>query len=369
MSEEEARSTLYCAGQNRAYKIFVVGNIERNKTIQFHPMCHEFIDLKNKLEVSERSEELARELIDIVEQKDIDLLVPVSIVCMTVVERHRDLISPHVKIAPIPSKESIELLDDKRNFYQFCLKNDLSHPNSIFAETDIEIDPENPGVDYPLLIKPILGAGGFSTLVFVEDRKAMQDFLKRPDAERTKYFPALLQEYFEGEDIDLNVFSVDGHVVASSVMKTDFYERDRELSFTSFVENPDVDKLGRTLCELGRYTGPANIDMRIRKSDGKLMLIEINPRYWARVPASLMDGMNFVDIGIRVGLGEKVAVSSRCGRGTWISSFGLLLKAIIRDRRLSYLGYLTRISFDQVKLVLFNRRFMKFANRQLAKES
>ncbi len=365
MSEEEARTTLYCAGLNEEYEFYVVGNIERNQTIQYHPYCKKFINLKNKLELETDTQALVDELIDIIRNESIDILLPVSIACLLIVDRHKPQLQQEVTITPFPSKESVDLLDHKYNFYLFCKEHDIAHPESVCVNTSAEIDASAPGVSYPLLIKPVLGAGGFDTLVFVRTEQEMEAFLQRPIDKREGYFPALLQEYFDGQDIDFNGFSVDGKVLASSVMKTDFYENNPELNFTYFVHDDDVTRLGNKILEAGKYSGPTNIDMRIRASDGKLMLIEVNPRYWARVHVSLMDGMNFLDIGIKATLGEAYESYSYCPRRRWVSSPSALIKAIVKDFQFRYIKDLVFLSWQQIRFLAFNRKFMAQATRLL----
>jgi len=367
MSEEEARTTLYCAGLAGDYEFYVVGNIEKNQTIQFHPYCKKFINLRNELELSENTQPLVNELIEIINNESIDLLLPVSITCMMVIDKHMDQVLQHVKITAITNKTCVDLLDHKLHFYQFCKENDIAHPESKYIEKSEDIRADNPGIDYPLLIKPVLGAGGFNTLVFVKNQKEMDEFLQKPADKKEGYFPALLQEYFEGEDIDFNGFSINGDVIASSVMKTDFYDKDPDLYFTYFVENNDVLELGNKILRVSKYSGPTNIDMRIRASDGKLMLIELNPRYWARVDVSLMDGMNFLEIGIKAALGEKVRSVSRCPRKRWISSFTMLARAIVLYRDLNYIKYFFYISFAQTRASIFNKLFRLKAKYKLRK--
>lgn len=366
MSEEEARTTLYCAGLTGEYEFYVVGNIERNETIQHHPMCKKFIPLKNRLAYDDNSQAVADELIEIIKSEKIDILLPVSITCLLVVDRHHEQIKQHALITPCPTKESVDLLDNKYNFYLFCKENNIAHPDSVLVNSAGEIDADNPGVPFPFLIKPILGAGGFNTLVFIKTREELDAFLARPDDKKNGYFPALLQEFFEGEDIDFNGFSVDGKVLASSVMRTQFYDKDPELNFTDFVEDHAVIELGNRILEKSGYSGPTNIDMRIRESDGKLMLIEVNPRYWARVHVSLMDGMNFLDIGIKATLGEPFSAKSRCSRLKWVSSFSPLIKAIVKNHDFGYVKYIFSISMAQIRHMLYMRRFWRIVKKKQA---
>lgn len=367
MSESEARTTLYCAGYSGEYEFYVVGNLARNQTIQFHPMCTKFIDLRNELKYSNHSQELVDELMEIVRSEKIDVLLPVSIACAMIIDDHLDYVQEHVRVTPFPSKKSMDVLDNKYHFYQFCTEQGIAHPESCYVEQYEQIDAMVPGVNYPLLIKPVLGAGGFDTLVYVENQDSMEQFLQRPAAKKSGYFPALLQEYFEGEDIDFNGFANNGEVLASSVMRTDYNKKNKELSVTYFVEDKSVLELGKKMLEATNYSGPANIDLRIRQSDGKLMAIEVNPRYWARVNVSLMDGMNFLDVAIKSALGQPVESVSRTSSKKWLTSLSPLFKTLIVDRDVSTLKYFLTISAEQIKYWVYQRRFYAHASRMLGK--
>jgi len=366
MSEEEARTTLYCTGLEGNYEIFVVGNINKNQTIQYHPMCKEFINLKTSLTTENTTKDLCDEILNIIKEKSIDILFPISNKCLAFTDTFKSELEKHVLITPFPTKESIDELDNKYNFYLFCQKHNIAHPNSVLAKTCADLTKENITIEFPVLVKPILGAGGINTLVLLNNWQEMNDFINKPKKETKKYFPALIQECFEGEDIDFNGFSINGKVLASSVMTTEFYGKNNELFFTDFVDNKQVIELGEKILKESAYSGPTNIDMRIRKSDGKLMLIEVNPRYWARVQVSLMDNMNFLDIAIRATLGEEIRAYSTCPRTRWVSSFSPLLKLIFKERKIFLIKNIFLISKIQLSFLIFNKRFLKRANKLIS---
>jgi biotin carboxylase len=186
------------------------------------------------------------------------------------------------------------------------------------------------------MVKPVLGAGG-SGLAVVEDAAALERHLESLTGERVGDLPALAQEYFDGTDIDFNGFAREGRVVVSSVMRTSFYagdglEEGDKVDLTDFVHHEGIDELGRRIVASSGYSGPLNIDMRIRDSDGRIELIEVNPRWWARTVCSLIEGVNYVDAAIRSTLEADYEASSRVGRQQWISSFVPVIKGALFGR-------------------------------------
>jgi hypothetical protein len=53
-----------------------------------------------------------------------------------------------------------------------------------------------------------------------------------------------------------------------------------------------------------KWNGIANLDMRIRASDGALVLLEMNPRVWATIYGSFRAGVDF--IGLNAGLSNPL---------------------------------------------------------------
>ena len=71
-----------------------------------------------------------------------------------------------------------------------------------------------------------------------------------------------------------------------------------------------------------QWNGVANIDLR-ETADRQIHVIEINPRYWGSLSASIYAGVNFPYLAILDCIGESFAVpnydpSSFFGLGNWI---------------------------------------------------
>lgn len=99
-----------------------------------------------------------------------------------------------------------------------------------------------------------------------------------------------LQEYLPGQDINCNVFCLNGRVLHSTVQESPekpagSYFRNDDLIFT---HSEEVLALIKPVLKMLNCPGLACLDLRREKESGRLYLLEINARVWASVIASLV---------------------------------------------------------------------------------
>jgi predicted ATP-grasp superfamily ATP-dependent carboligase len=219
------------------------------------------------------------------------------------------------------------------------------------------------------MLKPPMGAGG-DGLEVIATLDALRDRFERPGPEGAPELPTLVQEYFDGEDIDFNAFVLGGDCRASSVMWTRFHERSPRFSITEFAEHEEARRLAERLLGEVAFNGPVNIDMRIRADDGSVQFIEVNPRFWARTPQALVDGINFIESGIRAAVGNPSVQSSSGSRVPWPSSLVRPVVAFLRYRDPALLQMLLRLSSIQIRYLTYTQLYLAYAKvrSRLARE-
>jgi len=341
--------------------VLVAGNLNRNKLFQHHPMCKKFIALKNTLRHSDNDDDLVEEIIEIIKRENIDVLLPSSFDCIRLVSYNRDKFKLHCDVMPTPDLATILELDDKYKFYLFCKKNNIPHPPSLLLEKVEDLNPDDSiPLNFPVILKPVLGSGEEGLEIF-KSKSDMDNYFKTKPDKASAALPALVQELFDGEDIDFNGFAVNGEIKAWSVMRTIFYNGKNPFRLTDYIEYDEVKKLGMEIVKNSNFSGPLNIDMRISKEDGRVYLIEVNPRFWARGHTSLMDGVNYVDVGIRTASDDTYCVTSRKSGKQWVSSLGPLLSSAFIYWDKTCWRYLKNLSKEQIEYVLFTKYFLTTA--------
>lgn len=352
LSEAEAKTILYsaCAGGHR---VVAAGNVDRNPNLRFHPKLERFVPLNEPLSFDARSDALIDEILEIVRRERIDVLLPSSFDCIRICSAYRERIEAEVSVVPTPDLETVAELDDKGRFFEFCRRTGLAHPDSWLLDDLEELRAGAfDGLPFPVIAKPTLGAGGEGLTVLRSASELSAHFLEG-DAPGAATLPVLLQDYFEGEDIDFNGFAVDGVLSAGSVMRTRFYEGKPAYTITDFIQNDDVFALGEGIVRAARYSGPLNIDMRIRADDGTVQLIEVNPRFWARVMYSLIDGINFIDLAIRSATDRTVRKNSDATGAQWPSDLSAALFAAFRHGDAMSWQCVRSISAIQLRYIAF----------------
>jgi len=187
---------------------------------------------------------------------------------------------------PLPDLNTFRTLRHKGAFARFAERRALAHPATVVVRRAEDADEFR--MPLPLIVKPAQGEGG-RLVERVDDRAALRAAVAR--TLRAQRGAAIVQRVVDGEDIDLSVLADRGRVVAWTIQQRN------ERGAVYFREHDRVLELGRRLCELAGHHGVAHIDMRL-DAEGKPVLIECNPRFWASACDSARAGVNFLERGL-----------------------------------------------------------------------
>ena len=232
--------------------------------------------------------------------------------CLNFVRSMGEISRKYVFLA---SRQSVETLVDKEQFYLSLMHAKLPHPDTYFpSECDLSEIERN--LDYPVLVKPAVSQM-FSRIFILKsfvakDRKELDKYLGLASDHR---IPVMVQQIIPGPPT--NVYGIAGYVDRNSELKGVFaYRRIRDwpLGFgcSSLIESVPVSSVGEAkeialeyLRSL-KYTGLFEAEFKKDGRDGTFKLIEINARSWWQNRFATVCGVNLVLIAYMDAIGRRI---------------------------------------------------------------
>ncbi|MDB5821791.1 MAG: ATP-grasp protein [Herminiimonas sp.] len=211
------------------------------------------------------------------------LLVPAD--CEGIHLLHRTAARLIVGGIPYPAPATLDMLNDKWSFYQFCIANGLRTPETIFIgdKGDLNFDEAASRLGLPFILKPTNQAGGEGVHIIYDEIYYLSQILNNANYQ---FSPLVAQRFVPGADGGLSVFSLRGQLCALAIQK---YVR----GGVRFVENEYLEKIAADICRLCEFHGVMNLDVRM-EDGGEVYFTEANPRFWATTFAAVWAGLNFV---------------------------------------------------------------------------
>ena len=281
----QALSVIGCLGEMRNVKIFV---LSKNKyaPIRFSRYTKRFIYIKDKNTKEERLDSI----IDTIKKTNIDVLLPVDVNTIRLISEYKGKFSNLTSIAPIPDIESIDIANDKWLLALWLNENNISHPTTILYKPDTDPDKTISSILFPVLIKPRDGYSGKGIKKF-ENASELESFY-RVDLHSEKF---IVQSFIKGYDIDCSVLCSGGRILAHTIQKSLMFE---SYGFSSpsaieFLNHDKIYNIAKEVVERFNWSGVIHIDLRYDQTDQQIKIIELNPRFWGSVSASMFAGVNF----------------------------------------------------------------------------
>ncbi len=244
------------------------------------------------------------------------------------IARNRKRFEPAIRLAA-PLAESIDLVSPKQRLAKLADEVGLEAPGWWRPETEAALAELAPTLDYPLIIKPVDGAGGRG-VSRVDNADAL---IQRAD-ELGFDPPPLIQECVDGEDYCVAVLARKGALKAIMAYHnvTTF---PREAGAGAVRETVDAEPFRETAEELVAATGwdgVAQLDFRWSgKRRDKPQLIEVNARFWAGIFHSVESGVDFPWLLYRQTIGEDIDIEDDADIGATTKTTGAWLLAAIED--------------------------------------
>lgn len=240
-------------------------------------------------------EAMVEALLDGVRSRAVDLVVPVSDAALVPVSEARERFEPHTALA-VADRAALAAARDKLATLETASRLAVPTPRSALVTTALEARREAAHLGWPVVLKPqrslvtdgsgsvelkVAYAGGFASL---------ERHMRRLEG----LCPVLLQEYYVGEAVGVELLAHEGRPLAAFQ-----HRRLREVPITggasSFRESVPLDPVlydhATRLLEEMSWTGLAMVEFKIGEDGPRLM--EINGRIWGSLPLAIKSGMDF----------------------------------------------------------------------------
>jgi len=230
-----------------------------------------------------------------VRQRGIQLVIPVLEESLLVLDRRRDELEQHARLAAATS-DALHAVMDKRRNLMLARKIGIACPDQFEMNAIEQLPQLIAEIGFPMVLKPPgsphdprLPSFPFKVL-YANNESQLRDYLDRYCADGV--FP-MFQKYVTGQSRNLCCFAVDGEIVA-------IHEHLSHRSLKGHgvlreVVNPTpegVDGARKMLREL-RWDGVAQFSFFLDPDSQQLRYMETNGRFWSSVAGSIHAGWDF----------------------------------------------------------------------------
>jgi predicted ATP-grasp superfamily ATP-dependent carboligase len=252
---------------------------------------------------SAKQNEYLKFLIEYIQQNKIDVLLPMSDDTAKIISKYKSDLLKIVKFI-IPNYDVFIKGYNKGSLMTVCERNNFPHPQTIKLSQDNINNIDNK--IFPALIKPNItcGARGL-TLV-----NSMEEFELNYPKVKAQYGKCTLQEFIQPGGTQVKVQLLVGEnnelLFSSVIYKYRWYPEKAGSSCCAVsIRNDEIVDICYNLMKSLGWQGFADFDTIEDPKDGKLKIMELNPRVPACVKASIKSGIDWGTIIVDESLGNK----------------------------------------------------------------
>ena len=227
---------------------------------------------------------------------DYDLVIPVTERSLVPISSHRDLFG-HVRIA-MSSAASLELVLDKEQTMALAERVGVPVPGGVTVSSREELIGHLLAVSYPVVLKPTRSIGtkdGGSSQLKVS--YAFDEIGLLAGCEHAlKFGPVLLQEYFRGKGVGIELIAQQGKV-AYAFQHLRLHEVPLTGGGSSLRKSEPIEPLlleaSERLMAALEWNGVAMVEFKWEPGTKRFSLMEINGRFWGSLPLADAAGADF----------------------------------------------------------------------------
>ncbi|GAB3290016.1 hypothetical protein GCM10027297_36160 [Parahaliea aestuarii] len=234
-----------------------------------------------------------RQLRDI---KQLALVIPVTERSLVPLSRH---FAGHAdrSLFAMANDSALEQVLDKARTAELATRCKVPQPKSWSLSNAGQLHALSGELPYPLVIKPARSISDGSTRRQFSVRYAhTPEALQRSAAAMLPTTDLILQEYFSGDGIGVEVLAMCGEILYAFQHRR-LHEVPLSGGGSSLRQsedvNPELLAASRRLLSALDWSGVAMVEFKVQASTGRYILVEINGRFWGSLPLALAAGADF----------------------------------------------------------------------------
>ena len=211
------------------------------------------------------------------------------------------------------SLKSIDETEDRGLFSEVVRKLGLRQPENRSAASVAEIKEKAHEIGFPVLLRPSFVLGGRAMFIAYDD-EGLEEFIKKPEVTVSEDSPVLVDQFLEDAfEYDLDAVSDGKSVYIGGILQhieaAGIHSGDSAAVFPPYKSKPEIlQEMREWTLKLARYLNVQGLmNIQFAEKDGKLYIIEVNPRASRTVPfISKSSGVDLVEAAVRVWQGEDL---------------------------------------------------------------
>ncbi len=246
---------------------------------------------------SENLDRVAGEINNLAQSEGVDCVLACDVTSSVVLSNiSKRLVCP---VFPVSSADTLRILDNKWSFHKICQGLGVEVPRTLHYTRKADIDPEQiaTSIGYSIVVKPVEQWSSAGVAVVDTVQQLHSDVICNS---AYVFEDLVVQEYVAGEDGGFGGLAVDGQF---KCWTTFVLPSGGGVEFTPL---PLLLRAAEKIVSSLRFSGVINFDARVNIATGAVSLIECNPRFFVRIQASRLCGLDFVRAGLPLGRADIV---------------------------------------------------------------
>jgi predicted ATP-grasp superfamily ATP-dependent carboligase len=273
----------------------VVGEKTRPSLAQVSRHCHESMTYPDPVN---NSAEFIKTLLLTVQERQIQLILPVAEITTALVSEHKSAFERHCQV-PFPDAAAFDRAANKAEVLALAEKLLIPIPTGVVLRWPGDEPSWPAALRFPIVVKPhrsrifVNGIWKSSSVTYAQNERDLKALLAMKDASE---YPLLLQQRIVGPGVGVFMCYQRGRMVALFS-----HRRLREKPPSGGVSvlresvpvSPEARRYARSLLEGLQWHGVAMVEFKMDEADQTLKLMEINGRFWGSLQLAIDAGVDF----------------------------------------------------------------------------